>query len=254
MSCDCEDKTITIYQGFPTYWNGKSLIDVSFESGIDLTNFSAIFKVLNIEKTYTDIAEGFSIDLTKQETAQLPVGLNYGELIIIDNESHKRPFTTALPLNVENWVSGDIHLDNYKLIVNTKIKDNKLVIKVETNKIDESIIRNLISEHNQDENAHPYILNTKQDKLTSENAGDGIAITDVGGIVKIENIDPDKSFIFEQGISSDVWEIQHNLDKYPAISIVDTAGNEIIANIQYINRNNVKITMTSAFKGKAYLN
>lgn len=63
-----------------------------------------------------------------------------------------------------------------------------------------------------------------------------------------------ETFIFEQGVASSVWEIEHNLGKYPSVSIVDTAGNEIIASVKYPDENNVIITMTSEFKGKAYLN
>lgn len=62
------------------------------------------------------------------------------------------------------------------------------------------------------------------------------------------------TFVFEQGVASNVWEIEHNLGKYPSVSIVDTAGNEIIASVKYPDENNVVITMTSEFKGKAYLN
>lgn len=62
------------------------------------------------------------------------------------------------------------------------------------------------------------------------------------------------TFIFEQGIASDVWQIEHNLNKYPAVSVVDSAGNEVIAEVTYEDLNNLTITMQSAFKGKAFLN
>lgn len=62
------------------------------------------------------------------------------------------------------------------------------------------------------------------------------------------------TFIYEQGVSSNTWEIQHNLGKFPSVSVVDTAGNEIITSVKYIDENNIIIYMTSAFKGKAYLN
>lgn len=172
MDCCCENKTITVYKGFPTFWNNRSLIDVSFDTTIDLTGFSAIFKIGNTQKTYTNIAEGFSIDLTKEETGALPVGLNYGELIIVDNETHKRPFTTALPFNVEDFVSGDIHLDNYNVNVTTKIRSVPLTIKIETANINPDEISQYISAHNLDEESHPYILgelDKKVDKVSTAN-------------------------------------------------------------------------------------
>lgn len=211
MSCDCENKTITIYQGFSTFWNGKSLISVSFDTDLNLDGFSAIFRISNIEKTYTNIGDGFNIDLTKQETARLPIGLNYGELIIEDNESHKRPFTTALPFNVENWVSGDIHLDNYKLTINTKIKDNVLNIKIETANINPQEIEKYISDHNLDENSHPYILgilDNKVDKVSSANRiygtdGDGEQTTyDISSLGTVKDVEVNgQSVVNQDGVA-----------------------------------------------------
>ena len=64
----------------------------------------------------------------------------------------------------------------------------------------------------------------------------------------------DKTFVYNQATSSDVWEIEHNLDKYPAVTVVDSGGSVIIGEIVYIDKNNVRITFTSAFSGKAYFN
>lgn len=181
MDCCCDDKTITIYKGFPTKWNGRSLIDVSFDTPLDLTGFSAIFKIGETQKTYTDIAEGFSIDLTKEETAALPVGLNYGELIVVDNETHKRPFTTALPFNVLTFVEGDVHLDNYNATVTTKIKSVPLTIKIETAEIDPAVIEQYIEEHNLDEESHPYILGELDKKVDKVSTANRVYGTDENG-------------------------------------------------------------------------
>lgn len=61
-------------------------------------------------------------------------------------------------------------------------------------------------------------------------------------------------YVHEQGIASAVWTVQHNLDKYPSVTVVDSAGNEIVADIQYLSKSEVRITMTGASKGLAYLN
>lgn len=62
------------------------------------------------------------------------------------------------------------------------------------------------------------------------------------------------TFIHEQGVSSATWTINHNLNKFPAVSVVDSAGNEIIAEVSYPDKNTCIVTMTGASKGKAYLN
>lgn len=67
-------------------------------------------------------------------------------------------------------------------------------------------------------------------------------------------LNADKTFVFEQGSASDTWNITHNLDKYPSVTVVDSAGNEVIAEVTYTDTNKCVVKMTAAFKGKAYLN
>ena len=65
----------------------------------------------------------------------------------------------------------------------------------------------------------------------------------------------DKHFTFEQERAAAVWHIIHNLNKYPSVFAVDTAGQvQIPDDIQYINKNEVEVKFISAFAGKAYLN
>lgn len=63
-----------------------------------------------------------------------------------------------------------------------------------------------------------------------------------------------KTFIFEQGIASDTWNIQHNLNKMPSVHLVDSTGREFEAVKDYISTNQVIIRLGSATTGKAYLN
>jgi hypothetical protein len=62
------------------------------------------------------------------------------------------------------------------------------------------------------------------------------------------------TFIHEQGVASAVWTVQHNLNKYPSVTVVDSSGNELITEIEYVDTNTVQITMNGASKGRAYLN
>lgn len=64
----------------------------------------------------------------------------------------------------------------------------------------------------------------------------------------------DKSFIFSQGTPSNEWNIQHNLQKYPSVLVLDSAGNLVEGNVRYIDTNNLTITFNSSFSGKASLN
>ena len=96
---------------------------------------------------------------------------------------------------------------------------------------------------------------------TSDNYNDLSNKPSINGVVLVGNktgeelgIVYDKTFVYNQAISSDVWEIEHNLDKYPSVTVVDSGGSVVVGEIVYINKNNVRITFTSAFSGKAYLN
>lgn len=77
-------------------------------------------------------------------------------------------------------------------------------------------------------------------------------------LIKQHNLDnhahPNLWYIHEQGVASAVWKIEHNLDRYPSVTIVDSAENVVVGYITYIDRNNVEVNFNGAFKGKAYLN
>lgn len=63
-----------------------------------------------------------------------------------------------------------------------------------------------------------------------------------------------KTFVYEQGIASDEWVINHNLNKRPSINLVDSSGKEFEAERNYTSNNQVIIKLGSATTGKAYLN
>lgn len=64
----------------------------------------------------------------------------------------------------------------------------------------------------------------------------------------------DLSYRHTQRTSSDTWTINHNLNKYPSVSIVDSSGNVVVGDIRYVDVNTVVLEFKGAFSGKAYLN
>jgi hypothetical protein len=64
----------------------------------------------------------------------------------------------------------------------------------------------------------------------------------------------DLHFSFSKSSASTVWNITHNLDKYPAVSIVDDNNHEVFAQVDYLDKNNLNIKFASAQSGKAYIN
>ncbi len=92
-----------------------------------------------------------------------------------------------------------------------------------------------------------------------------IGLTFIKGVGAIQkkhvygiNIDPsdatDKTFEYTQVSPSTTWNIQHNLNKFPSITVIDTLDTVVIGQYAYIDNNNVTLTFSAGFAGKAYLN
>ena len=63
------------------------------------------------------------------------------------------------------------------------------------------------------------------------------------------------NYTHEQGIANKSWVINHNLNKKPSITVVDTADEiQIPDTIIYNNKDTITVTFLSEFAGKAYLN
>lgn len=62
------------------------------------------------------------------------------------------------------------------------------------------------------------------------------------------------SHIHTQTIAAVQWTVTHNLGKYPSVSIVDSADEEVIGEVEYIDTNSLTIKFTAAFSGKAFIN
>ena len=63
-----------------------------------------------------------------------------------------------------------------------------------------------------------------------------------------------ENYVHDQQVSSDTWVVVHNLNKYAAVNIVDTANDIIMGEVKYNSLNQLTITFTAAISGKAYLN
>ena len=69
-----------------------------------------------------------------------------------------------------------------------------------------------------------------------------------------DGVSGNASHVHEQIIPSDVWVINHPLDKYPSVTCMDSAGDEIDGLLSYASRDQLTMTFAAATGGKAYLN
>lgn len=102
------------------------------------------------------------------------------------------------------------------------------------------------------------IWDSKVDKdWGTQNAGRLLSIGNDGMVTVSEISDmtiSDRYFQFVQNIISDEWFIEHNLNKYPSVTVVDSAGTIIHGEVTYLTLNSLKIKFQTSFLGKAYLN
>jgi len=64
----------------------------------------------------------------------------------------------------------------------------------------------------------------------------------------------DKYFAFSQAMPAATWTVTHNLEKYPSVTVVNSAGEVVFGAVKYTSLNSLTITFTNPFSGTAYLN
>lgn len=62
------------------------------------------------------------------------------------------------------------------------------------------------------------------------------------------------TFTHNQNSASATWTITHNLNCFPSVMVVDSAGSVVYGNIEYLDANSLRLTFVASFGGKAYLN
>jgi len=61
-------------------------------------------------------------------------------------------------------------------------------------------------------------------------------------------------FVYTQSVAAAQWTITHGLGRFPSVTVVDSAGDQCIGDVRYLDLNTVVVTFGAAFAGNAYLN
>ena len=92
--------------------------------------------------------------------------------------------------------------------------------------------------------------------LADSNAGVGtngqVLTSTVTGIAWADNVP--STFEFTQGVPATTWNITHDLNKFPSITVIDTGNTVVTGEYNYTSNKTVTLTFSAAFAGKAYLN
>lgn len=70
----------------------------------------------------------------------------------------------------------------------------------------------------------------------------------------IAKLGTDKTFVFTQPSPATTWTINHGLNKFPSVSVVNNNNILMYGNTTYTDKNNLTINFSAGFSGKAYLN
>ena len=120
----------------------------------------------------------------------------------------------------------------------------------------------LMVNQNDPESFGHYTINTYTVDANNDQYYD-IALSFLGGngSISIDNFYDiinftfkDKTFIYDQVTPATIWTVQHGLNKFPSITVVDKAKSVVIGDYTYVDDNNVILNFSAAFAGKAYFN
>jgi len=93
-------------------------------------------------------------------------------------------------------------------------------------------------------------VSSTQQVLKVEQPSVNVSVT---GVIA-SGADTDKNYVHDQSSASASWVVTHNLNKRPSVSVVDSAGTQIICEVHYDSDNQVTLTFDDSTAGKAYFN
>jgi len=88
----------------------------------------------------------------------------------------------------------------------------------------------------------------------TESTDTKVVVIDDNGKVSFNTDAHDKTYTHQQDVASAQWVITHNLNKYPAIQVIDSAGCWVIGQVTHNSLNQLTLDFRGAFSGKAYMN
>jgi hypothetical protein len=94
-------------------------------------------------------------------------------------------------------------------------------------------------------NEGDFYLDTSAGKLYGPKGASSWAVEELSLIPK--------RFSFSQPVAATTWNITHDLDGFPSVSVVDSAGSIVVGDVEYNSTSSITVSFESAFAGTAYL-
>ena len=123
---------ITIIKGDDTNFVDDQFIVINFNTPIDLSGFTATFKLGDVTLTYGELSsKRIEIILNKEITSNLKKGKQYGELKLIDTQNRIRTLSSVIPFLVQDFVNNSPTYINNTLEFVTEINNESIDILLE---------------------------------------------------------------------------------------------------------------------------
>jgi hypothetical protein len=94
------------------------------------------------------------------------------------------------------------------------------------------------------------VLNLSGQDLQMELEAETLTLTLTEGPVTLGGAQPYEHI---QSIPSAVWTVEHNLGRMPSVTVLTSAGDVVYGHVNHSDINELTITFSAAFAGRAYL-
>ena len=212
---------IKLFKGDDTDFNGADFLTIYLDTTTSLAGFKATFRLGSFVQEFADItSKALKVVIPHEVTKQFPVGNLNGMLRLEDSSGRLQTVTNTIPFAITKEVFTR--------------ETQEIVLPMPDN--------------------YPIAITLR---LLSNDYEDFINKPSINGVILTGNKTSEElklAFVYEQGEASDTWVIDHDLDKYPSVTVVDSANTVVVGHITYIDRNQLIVRFNGTFKGKAYLN
>lgn len=188
-----------------------------------------------------------------------------GQLVYVYHDATNNGFGVRQPgtITFDNGGASTVTFSSITTIKISKYPNSQTTPVVEflTNFLDINII--ISNTENQNQFAVYYVETIAQD-VDEPNFYDlGLVfVSGNGGLQSIQSYSisafksSDKNFVTNNTtfLANTATTITHNLGKFPAVTVVDSAGTHVVGDVQHINVNSLTITVKTTFTGKIYVN
>ena len=212
---------IKLFKGDDTDFNESEFLIIRLETNATLEGFKASFRLGSFVQDFADItSKTLKVVIPHATTKQFPVGNLNGTLRLEDSLGRYQTITNTIPFAI----TKEVFTRESEEIVLPTPENYPITITLS-------------------------LLSGDYDNFIHKPSINGVTLT---GNKTSEELK--LAFIYTQGEASDTWVIDHELDKYPSVTVVDSANTVVIGHITYIDRNQLIVRFNGTFKGKAYLN